>query len=1137
MTNMDSVKKMKTGFNKLLIALGLLTFTAPVWAVGTLIVAELVTAGYVSAGFWAAATAFAINMVVSAVITKTFFSPEQPGGLSGTSENPGNRAQVSPATDNKLPVVYGSAYIGGTVTDLSITENNQVIYSVLSICEVTNNGSDTITFGDVYWGGKKCVFDETDQYKVTGLYDISTGLTDTAVNGKLSIYLYSNGSNSPANSSTSAIALMQSSGLVYQWDNYKLMTNCAFAIVVLTYNPDAGTTGLQQTRFQVTNSRYAPGDCFYDYLTNNVYGAAIDSSQIDTASLTALNTYCAQSFSYVDYNGIVASQSRFRFDGVVDTSQTIMDNLQYMASSCDCLIKYNEILGLWGIIVQSPTYTVRMDLNDSNMVSAIQITPLDIAASYNIIECKFPDKSAQDSFNSTTFDLNQIAPSLLFPNEPINKQSVSLPLVNDSVRAQYIATRMLKSGREDLQVTVNVNFKGIQLEAGDVVTVTNANYGWAAKLFRVVKITEDFASDASVTAKLILSEFNPSVYDDTSITRFKPAPNSGIGDPLFFGVVPAPMVATSSPFANVPYFGVQVTSSSNGIVQYAEVWYSAYSNPTTSQLMFAGTTAVNAVGNPYAPSTVMGVVNLYNIPNGTWYFFTKMVNSLGASVFSSASSSLNWKPTTFQYTNRWLAIAYADNEDGTSGFSYNPRGKSYYGLFNNSTANGGTDPTLYTWYQATSAFGTANYLLYANRQNRKFSFNVGNAGYLNLGGAFVPSDTSLYDSTQWSALLDPTGSNQSFIDLDVRTGQLTVAGATGNNINDGFLAVTNNTDGSMKVNLHDFLNFGAGVYSKSFNAATLTIDVYGRVIGFSEADNFYYTEDVFSATAGQTSFSITHTIGWVLVFRNGELLDPSEYTETGSTVVMNTACASGEKVVIIYMRGNSTSEYYEPLNITIASSGSNTVTYSGLPWNKVVAGDVIAFANAGSPTLYTVSSVNQSTKVITFTTSISGATAGLTLYRYRAAGSNYAPFTRYDQDVTATTSFLPTEYQIRNGFEFIFVNGVQISEIDYNVNVTTSALDGFPAPLTGRLTVIQFAPNNLEVPASNIANNPAYSVSGQSTYPFNSNPLSMEVYANGCLLTKTYDYNAYSASWVLTTPFSNNDTLLNQQTFARIGAA
>jgi hypothetical protein len=132
---------------------------------------------------------------------------------------------------------------------------------------------------------------------------------------------------------------------------------------------------------------------------------------------------------------------------------------------------------------------------------------------------------------------------------------------------------------------------------------------------------------------------------------------------------------------------------------------------------------------------------------------------------------------------------------------------------------------------------------------------------------------------------------------------------------------------------------------------------------------------------------------------------------------------------------------------------------------------------------------------------------------------------------------LPTTYQVRNGFEYIFVNGVQYSEIDYNVNVTTSAIDGFPSALTGRMSLIQFTPNNLAVPASNIANTQAYSVTGQSTYPFNSNPLSMEIYANGCLLTKGSDYTASAASWVLASPFGNNVTLLNQQTFARMGAA
>jgi hypothetical protein len=1088
----------------------------------------------------ASVVAYATVITASAIVSQQLNSQSLGGDLP-SQQNPGSRSQVPPAGSNKLPIVYGTAYVGGIITDLSITEDNQNLYYVIALSEVTNTESggtpDEITFGKIYWGGKLCNFDGTDQTRVVSLLDESTGIVDTSVDGRLFFYTYSNGSSSGTNTSLSAIQVMQGSGLTYQWDGSKLMSNCAFAIVKMTYSHNASLTGLSQTRFQLTNSRTDIGSCFLDYMTSTRYGAAIPLTQINTASLTALNTYGNEVVTFHEYDGTTATQARFKFDGVIDTTQTIMQNLQIMSACCDCLLRYNEIKSEWGVVIQKDSTTIAMDINDTNMVSSISVSPMDVSNSYNIVECKYPDGTAKDSFNSVTYDLAQIDPSLLFNNEPVNKQSINLNLVNNDVRVQLLANRFLKAAREDLQIQCQTNYSGIQLEAGDIVAVTNANYGWTAKPFRVIKVTEIYGSDGNITAQLNLTEYNSAVYSDADVTKFAPSDNTGIGDPTFFGAVYPPSVVVSAPFANVPYFGVQVTCSSSGITQYAEVWYSAYSNPTDSQLFFAGTTDVNPAGNPYTPAAVMGVVNLYNIPNGTWYFFVRMVNNLATSIYSAASSSFNWKPTTFQYTNRWLAIAYADNATGTSGFSYDPRGKAYYGLFNNDTANGGTDPTLYTWYEATTAFGTLNYLLYANRQNRKFSFDVGGAGYLNLGGAFVPSDTSTYDSTQWSALVDPVSGIQSFIDLDVRTGQLTIAGATGNNLNDGFLAVTNNTDGSMKVNLHDFLNFGAGVYSKSFTAATLTVDVYGRVVGFSEADNFYYTEDVFNATAGQTSFSITHTIGWVLVFRNGELLDPSEYTETSSTVVMNTACVVNEKVVIIYMRGNSTSEYYEPLNITIASSGSNTVTYSGLPWNQVHAGDKITFANTGSPTQYTVASVNQSTKVITFTTSISGATAGLALYRYRAAGSDYAPFTRYDQDVTAITDFASTTYQIRNGFEFIFVNGVQISEIDYNVDVTTSDLNGFPAPMTGRLTVIQFTPNNLAVPASNIANTPTYSVSGQATYPFNSNPLSMEVYANGCLLTKTYDYNAYAASWVLTTAFGNNDTLLNQQTFARMGAA
>lgn len=1085
---------------------------------------------------------FAVTLIASSIISRAFAPSIDNASLN--SVNPGNPQQQPPASDNKLPVVYGTGWVGGAVIDLSITTNNQVMYYVLALSECTQN-PDTITFGDVFFGGKKCVFDLTDQYKVTGLLDQSTGLTDTTVSGYLSIYLYSNGSASPANSSVSAISLMQDPNLVYQWDANKLMTNCAFAVVKITYNQNANLTGLQPTKFQLTNSRNSPGDCFLDYLTSTTYGAAIPLAGVDTASLDALDVYSSELMTYTPYAGGSATQTRFRFDGVIDTNQTIMNNLQIMASCCDCLLRYNEITGLWGVIVQQPTYTVAMDLTDSNIISSIQVTPIDIASSYNIAEVKFVDGTQQDSFITATYNLAVINPSLLYPNEPVNKQSISLPLVNNSVRAQYLANRFLEGAREDLQIKCKVNYVGLQLEAGDIVTLTNANYFWTAKLFRIGQVVEEFNDDGSITTSLSLMEFNPTVYDDVNVTQFTPAPNTGIGNPLNFGTLTAPVVLNSSPSAVTPSFSLSVTASSAGIVQYAEVWYSAYSNPSAAQRIFAGTTAINPNGNPYTPSAIMAPngtnvsITLTNIAQGDWYFFVQMVNSLGKSNFSAASTVLQWRPTTFQYIERWMALLYADSADGTVGTSYSPRNKAYYGLYNNSTANGGLTPSLYTWYLAPSNFSTTNYLLYANRSNRKFSFDTGPASYgLTLGGAFTPTNTSVYDSAVWSGLDDAPSGVQSFIDLDAITGQtIQVGSSVGSNQDDGFLDVKNTVDGKVQVGLQQFLNFGTAIYRKSFTAATLTIDVYGRVVGYLEQDKFFYTETVYTATAAQTTFSNTHTVGWVLVFRNGLLLDTTEYSETSTTVVMTNACAAGEVVVIIYMRGVSTSASYVQTNMTIASSTTNTITYNNNPWQIINVGDKLSFTDTGTPTQYTVQSINTATKVITFTTTIAGATAGLQVFICRAAGSNYAPFSRYTTSVSAITTYTPTTWAIQNGAESIYVNGCQINEVDYNISGL--AIDGFPAPLSGNLTVIMYAPNNLNIPASNITNTVAYSVSGSAAYTFANNPLSMEVYANGVILAKGsgYDYTATSTNWILSSAFNNNLTLLNQQTFARDGAA
>ena len=314
--------------------------------IGSLVSAALSIA---TGGIGSAVLSFALSMVASAVISK-IFAPDTPKfGNTPEQPNPGTRQQLPPAGDNKLPVVYGKAFLGGIITDVSITSDNQTIYWVISLCEVTNSegflsgGADNITFGSIYWGGKQVQF-SANGYDVARLVDQSSGQTQN-VDNYMSIYLYKNGSGSPVNSPFSAISVMQNANLIYKWDNSKIMTNCAFAIVRMQYSNTRALTGLNQTKFEVTNSRSNPADCFLDYLTSKRYGAAIPLANIDTTSFDNLRTYSDQVIPYTSFSGSTDYIERYNFDGAIDTSQKIMNNLQAMADCCNSMLRYNEIFG------------------------------------------------------------------------------------------------------------------------------------------------------------------------------------------------------------------------------------------------------------------------------------------------------------------------------------------------------------------------------------------------------------------------------------------------------------------------------------------------------------------------------------------------------------------------------------------------------------------------------------------------------------------------------------------------------------------------------------------------------------------------------------------------------------------------
>lgn len=148
----------------------------------------------------------------------------------------------------------------------------------------------------------------------------------------------------------------------------------------------------------------------------------------------------------------------------------------------------------------------------------------------------------------------------------------------------------------------------------------------------------------------------------------------------------------------------------------------------------------------------------------------------------------------------------------------------------------------------------------------------------------------------------------------------------------------------------------SAVTSFDFTGAGVTASAVGNAVTVSipgGSGGGTYTRLTFTATAGQTSFTASYTVGYVQVYVNGILLNSADYTATtGTTVVLASAAAAGDIVDVIALNiGTFTSGGYTRTTYT-ASAGQTSFTAAYTPnYVQVYANGVLL-----DPTDYTASS-------------------------------------------------------------------------------------------------------------------------------------------------------------------------------------
>ena len=628
-------------------------------AVGSAAVVTIASIGLSTAGlFVASAISLGLATITSRLINRG-------GGGGGTQQNQGTRQQLPPATDNKVPVIYGSVFTKAVVTDARLQQpENNIMRYVLILGEKTQSG--TFTVGNIYWNDQKLVFgtggeehivkSEIDQ---AGLGDTYTKLAD-----KIEVRVYAGSTTStnqifPTVNQTSALTMLGESDANYQ------LNGLVFAIVKLTYDQNNGVTALQPMTFQITNSLNNPGDVWYDYMTSNRYGAGFTSTQIDTNSCIGIgddslktysNTVPANQFTYWPPGTTstavttATSQVRYQINGVLSTGDTVKNNIERISQACASWTTFDFTQGKWKVILNRPATATELTnayvFDDSNIIGEININATNLEDLYNQLEVEFPSRVIRDQ---NDYFKDELDPSELNDLEPDNLLNMRLDMLNNAIHAGRIGYIELLQSRVDLVITFKADYSALQVESGDVVKITNSIYGFNQKLFRVTRTKEVEGDDGSLIAEVTALEYDSTVYtDQTLVDSANPSP-SGISN--ISSLIKTPSAPTITNVVSTgtlnPSFKLNSVVGAGSLPIDQFQFYYRPSTTSTGAISIPG--ASNPSGGPSysAGQTFSSTVAYTEMPTGlgTYTFFARVgAVGIGNSELSSASASLTWNP-------------------------------------------------------------------------------------------------------------------------------------------------------------------------------------------------------------------------------------------------------------------------------------------------------------------------------------------------------------------------------------------------------------------------------------------------------------------------------------------------------------
>lgn len=403
----------------------------------------------------------------------------------------------------KVPVIYGTRRVGGIIVFAQVSGKD--LYLVVVFCEGEISAINTIYIDDVASTDARFTTSSPALVHITKYVGTTSQTADSSLIGLSSPTLW-----------TSAY---QGKGLAY-------------AVIRLTYDADA-FNGLPKIAADIDGKKvYDPRDtttkfssnpalCIRDYLTNSLYGKGLSTSLIDDTLIESVANDCDITMSETTASP-TSSIAQFECNVVLNTENTVMDNLKILLASCHGYLSYYG--GTYNLRIEQDESSV-YDFTTDNMVGTIGVANGGKDSRLNRLKVIYtnPDQNYADGtyvYESTTLRTND--------NGAILESEITLAAETNSYRAQWHAEYVVKRSRQQITCQLTATPEALRCVPGDIVTVTYSSLGWTSKKFRVTALS--LRLDCLVDVSLI--EHESTIYDRTIPATASTPSNTSLPDPF-----------------------------------------------------------------------------------------------------------------------------------------------------------------------------------------------------------------------------------------------------------------------------------------------------------------------------------------------------------------------------------------------------------------------------------------------------------------------------------------------------------------------------------------------------------------------------------------------------------------------------